>query len=90
MCATCLDFHRYKVAHRNISQYNYSNVKGVQRKNACEFNVQRFLGDNASLCGERCISYRKYCSWHLCATEDCVEPVKYNGAYFCEKCVPSR
>ena len=22
-------------------------------------------------------------------TDDCVEPVKYNGAYFCEKCVPS-
>lgn len=88
-CATCIDFNIFSVIRRNISNYDYSDVKGSQYENRCEFNVQRFAGDNAALCGERCVKNRRYCYWHLCDTDDCVEPVKYSGAYFCEKCVPN-
>lgn len=88
LCAPCIDFKKYGVLHRNISNYNSTNVKGYQRENTCIFNVQRFAGDNASLCGERCVEYRRYCYWHLCDTEDCINPVKYNGIYFCKTCCP--
>ncbi len=86
-CATCIDFADFNIISKNIKNYNYSNVRGNQYDRRCEFNVQRFSGDDTSLCGERCVKERRYCYWHLCDTDDCVEPVKYNGAYFCEKCV---
>lgn len=88
-CVTCIDLCDFMIINKNLSNYQYSNVRGEQRERRCEFNIQRFAGDNTSLCGERCVKGRRYCYWHLCDTDDCVEPVKYNGAYFCEKCVPS-
>lgn len=88
-CSTCIDLNQFSVVHRNIQNYSYSDIRGNQYDRRCEFNVQRFAGDDTSLCGEQCVKERRYCYWHLCDTDDCVEPVKYNGAYFCEKCVPS-
>ena len=88
-CVTCIDLCDFMIINKNLSNYQYSNVRGEQRERRCEFNIQRFAGDNTSLCGERCVKGRRYCYWHLCDTDDCVEPVKYNGAYFCEKCGPS-
>ena len=88
-CATCIDFYDFEVISKNLSNYKYSDIRGNQYDRRCEFNIQRFAGDNTSLCGERCAKERRYCYWHLCDTDDCVEPVKYNGAYFCEKCVPN-
>ena len=73
---------------RNVKDYNYSDIRGIQKENRCEYKIQRFAGDDTSLCGERCVEGRRYCYWHLCDTEECVEPVKYNGIYFCNKCVP--
>lgn len=87
-CATCIDFRQFSISHRNVENYDYSDVRGTQRERRCEFNVQRFAGDNTSLCGERCVEGKRYCYWHLCDTEKCVEPVKYSGSYFCQKCVP--
>jgi hypothetical protein len=89
LCATCIDFNQYDgIVHRNIWNYEYTDVKGVKRFGMCEFNNQRFAGDDSVLCGERCIKDRRYCHWHLCDTEGCVNPVKYNGSYFCNRCVP--
>lgn len=87
-CATCIDFRQFSLVHRNVENYDYSDVRGTQRERKCEFNVQRFAGDDTSLCGERCVNGKRYCYWHLCDTDDCVEPVKYSGSYFCKKCVP--
>ena len=88
LCAPCIDFKKYGVLHRNISNYDYTNVKGFHKEGTCAYNVQRFAGDNASLCGERCIRESTYCAWHLCDTENCRNPVKYNGAYYCKTCYP--
>ncbi len=87
-CATCIDFRQFSLSHRNVDAYNYLNIRGTQRERRCEFNIQRFSGDDTSLCGERCVDGKRYCYWHLCDTDGCVEPVKYSGSYFCEKCVP--
>lgn len=87
-CATCIDFHKYKVVHRNINNYDYTDVQGTQRDKKCEFNVQRFSGDYAALCGERCVEGKRYCYWHLCDKDECSNPVRYSGSYFCKECVP--
>ena len=87
-CATCIDFDEFSIVRRNVKDYNYSDIRGIQKENRCEYKIQRFAGDDTSLCGERCVEGRRYCYWHLCDTEECVEPVKYNGIYFCNKCVP--
>lgn len=87
-CAPCIDLKQYGVLHRNMDNYNYTMVKGYRRDNTCIYNLQRFAGDNPSLCGEKCVEERYYCYWHLCDTEDCANPVKYNGTYFCKECCP--
>lgn len=87
-CAPCIDFKKYGVIHRNINNYDYTDVKGVEEEGKCIFNIQRFAGDNPSLCGERCVDKTKYCDWHLCDTEKCKNPVKYVGTYFCKTCCP--
>lgn len=87
-CATCIDFEEYSIIHRNMDNYDYYNVKGTKRTGKCEFNIQRFMGDDSLLCGEDCVDGKRYCYWHLCDGAKCSNPVKYDGSFFCGKCVP--